>query len=88
MSLNRVNELVLGGRGVTADTALRLARRFKTTQQMRGLLSSISHTASIAFEPFLKLVQEVLHFGDVVFKTTPRSRHVHHEPLSLHGILK
>ena len=31
MSVNRLNELVLGKRGVTADTALRLARRFKTT---------------------------------------------------------
>jgi addiction module HigA family antidote len=33
MSLNRLNELVLGKRGVTADTALRLARRFETTPQ-------------------------------------------------------
>jgi addiction module HigA family antidote len=33
MSVNRVNELVLGKRGVTADTALRLARRFKMTPQ-------------------------------------------------------
>jgi len=33
MSGNRLNELVLGKRGVTADTALRLARRFKTTPQ-------------------------------------------------------
>ncbi len=32
-SVNRLNELVLGKRGVTADTALRLARRFKTTPQ-------------------------------------------------------
>jgi addiction module HigA family antidote len=31
ISVNRLNELVLGRRGVTADTALRLARRFKTT---------------------------------------------------------
>ena len=31
MSVNRLNELVLGKRGVTADTALRLAERFKTT---------------------------------------------------------
>ena len=30
ISGNRLNELVLGKRGVTADTALRLARRFKT----------------------------------------------------------
>lgn len=34
MSLNRLNELVLGKRGVTADTALRLAQRFKTTPQL------------------------------------------------------
>lgn len=33
ISVNRVNELVLGKRGVTADTALRLASRFKTTPQ-------------------------------------------------------
>ena len=29
MSVNRLNELVLGKRGVTADTALRLARRLR-----------------------------------------------------------
>ena len=34
ISLNRLNELVLGKRGVTADTALRLARRFNTTPQL------------------------------------------------------
>lgn len=34
ISLNRLNELVLGKRGVTADTALRLARRFETTPQL------------------------------------------------------
>jgi antitoxin HigA-1 len=33
MSVNRLNELVLGKRGITADTALRLARRFGTTPQ-------------------------------------------------------
>jgi addiction module HigA family antidote len=33
ISVNRLNELVLGKRGVTADTALRLARRFGTTPQ-------------------------------------------------------
>jgi addiction module HigA family antidote len=33
MSVNRLNELVLRKRGVTADTALRLAGRFKTTPQ-------------------------------------------------------
>jgi addiction module HigA family antidote len=27
LSLNRLNELILGKRGITADTALRLARR-------------------------------------------------------------
>lgn len=34
VSLNRLNELVLGKRGITADTALRLARRFGTTPQL------------------------------------------------------
>lgn len=34
ISLNRLNELVLGKRGVTADTALRLARHFQTTPQL------------------------------------------------------
>ena len=34
MSLNRLNELVLSKRGVTADTALRLARQFSTTPQL------------------------------------------------------
>jgi antitoxin HigA-1 len=34
MSVNRLNELVLGKRGITADTALRLARRFQTTPQL------------------------------------------------------
>ena len=31
ISLNRLNEVVLGKRGITADTALRLARRLKTS---------------------------------------------------------
>jgi len=34
ISVNRLNELILGKRGVTADTALRLARRFGTTPQL------------------------------------------------------
>ena len=29
----RINEIVLGKRGITADTALRIARYFKTTEQ-------------------------------------------------------
>ncbi len=33
ISLNRMNEIVLGKRGITADTALRLARLFKTSPQ-------------------------------------------------------
>jgi addiction module HigA family antidote len=33
MSLNRLNEIVLGKRAVTADTALRLARLLKTSPQ-------------------------------------------------------
>ena len=34
VSLNRLNEIVLGKRGITADTALRLARFLKTSPQM------------------------------------------------------
>jgi addiction module HigA family antidote len=33
ISLNRLNEIVLGKRGITADTAIRLARLFKTSPQ-------------------------------------------------------
>lgn len=33
MSLNRLNELIRGKRGVTADTALRLAKLLKTTPE-------------------------------------------------------
>ena len=33
VSLNRLNEIVLGKRGITADTALRLARLLKTSPQ-------------------------------------------------------
>src|SRR5216684_5188209 len=33
ISLNRLNEIILGKRGVSADTALRLARLFKTSPQ-------------------------------------------------------
>jgi len=33
LSVNRLNEIVLGKRGITADTALRLAERFGTTPQ-------------------------------------------------------
>jgi len=33
ISLNRLNEIVLGKRAVTADTALRLARLFETSPQ-------------------------------------------------------
>lgn len=34
VSLNRLNEIVLGKRGITADTALRLARLLKTSPQL------------------------------------------------------
>jgi antitoxin HigA-1 len=34
MSLNRLNEIVLGKRGITADTALRLARLLATSPQL------------------------------------------------------
>ncbi|MDO8837105.1 MAG: HigA family addiction module antitoxin [Vicinamibacterales bacterium] len=33
LSVNRLNEIVLGKRGVTADTALRLSAHFGTTAQ-------------------------------------------------------
>jgi len=33
VSLNRLNEIVLGKRGITADTALKLARIFKMSPQ-------------------------------------------------------
>ena len=33
VSLNRLNEIVLGKRGITADTALRIARLFNTSPQ-------------------------------------------------------
>jgi antitoxin HigA-1 len=34
VSLNRLNEIVLGKRGITADTALRLSRMLKTSPQL------------------------------------------------------
>ena len=34
VSLNRLNEIMLGKRGITADTALRLARFLKTSPQL------------------------------------------------------
>jgi addiction module HigA family antidote len=34
ISLNRLNEIVLGKRGITADTALRLARFLRTSPQL------------------------------------------------------
>jgi addiction module HigA family antidote len=33
VSLNRLNEIILGKRGITADTALRLSRLLKTSPQ-------------------------------------------------------
>jgi addiction module HigA family antidote len=33
LSMNRLNEIILAKRGVTADTAIRLSRRFRTTPQ-------------------------------------------------------
>lgn len=53
ISLNRLNEIVLGKRGITADTALRLGRLFKMSPQfwMRlqadwDLQQAIARTAS------------------------------------------
>jgi addiction module HigA family antidote len=34
ISFNRLNEIVLGKRGITADTALRLSRLLKTSPQL------------------------------------------------------
>ena len=34
ISTNRLNELVRGKRGITADTALRLASRFRTSPEL------------------------------------------------------
>jgi addiction module HigA family antidote len=34
ISANRLNELVRGKRGITADTALRLSRRFRTSPEL------------------------------------------------------
>lgn len=34
ISLNRLNEIVLGKRGITTDTALRLSRLLKTSPQL------------------------------------------------------
>ena len=34
VSLNRLNEIVLGKRGITADTALRLAQLLRTSPQL------------------------------------------------------
>ena len=34
ISLNRLNEVILGKRGITADTALRLSRLLKTSPQL------------------------------------------------------
>lgn len=40
VSLRRINEIVLGRRGITADTALRLARFFGTTPEVWQNLQS------------------------------------------------
>jgi antitoxin HigA-1 len=47
VSLNRLNEIVLGKRGITADTALKLARLFKMSPQfwMRLQADSDLHQA-------------------------------------------
>jgi addiction module HigA family antidote len=34
VSLNRLNEIILGKRGITADTALRLSRLLETSPQL------------------------------------------------------
>ena len=47
ISTNRLNELVREKRGITADTALRLARRFKTSPELwMNLQSAYELTAA------------------------------------------
>jgi len=41
ISTNRLNELIRGKRGMTADTALRLARRFDTSPEFWMNLQSV-----------------------------------------------
>ena len=41
ISLNRLNEIVLGKRGITADTALRLSRLLKTSPQLWMRLQTV-----------------------------------------------
>ena len=41
ISLNRLNEIVSGNRGITADTALRLARVLKTSPQFWMRLQAV-----------------------------------------------
>jgi addiction module HigA family antidote len=41
ISTNRLNELIKGKRGMTADTALRLARRFETSPEFWMNLQSV-----------------------------------------------
>lgn len=49
ISTNRLNELVNGKRGVTADTALRLAGRFKTSPEFwMNLQSAYELTEALA----------------------------------------
>jgi antitoxin HigA-1 len=50
ISLNRLNELVRGKRGVTADTALRLARLLKTTPEFWLNLQNASDLYEAAAE--------------------------------------
>ena len=42
ISLNRLNEIVLGKRGITADTALRLGRFLKTSPQLWMRLQAVT----------------------------------------------
>jgi addiction module HigA family antidote len=64
ISLNRLNEIVLGKRRITADTALRLARYLKTSPQlwMRlqadwDLHQALQRQAKKAPRPFARLKQ-------------------------------
>ena len=59
ISLNRLNEIVIGKRGITADTALRLAKLLKTSPQFWMRLQAdwdLHHSATKRRDPAVTLV--------------------------------
>ena len=58
MSTVRLNELVRGKRGVTADTALRLAQHFKTTPQLwMHMQANFDLKVAMSRRPAMKLTK-------------------------------